>query len=80
MFIKNYFIERCCLTNTPSHIIKKSSNQNEISFPFASIPTSQFGFPIHPKFHGLPRNLISLKNYIQQSIPKQQKYKYFYKF
>ncbi len=65
-FVKNYFIERCCLTNTPSHIIKKNLNQGIRSFPFASIATSQFGFPVHPKFHALPRNLISLKKYIQQ--------------
>jgi len=67
-YFKNYFMERCCLTNTPSIIIKKNLGDDSFSntsFPFLSLPTSQFGFPSHPKFHAYSENLISLKNYIK---------------
>jgi len=69
-FFKKYFCYYCPLTNTPSIIIKRKTNNQVydmlLDFPFLSVPTEQFGFPNHFKFHCFEDNLIEMKNFIEK--------------
>ena len=68
-YFKKYFGYYCPLTNTPSVITKKIVQNNLKPFytsPLLSVPTEQFGFPNHFKFHAFNENLLNMSNFIEK--------------
>jgi hypothetical protein len=77
-YFKKYHITHDCLTSTSTLMIKKIGSTNNIitlsegkyysdyAHPVMSIPTEQFGFPNHFKFHCFEDNLINMNNFIEK--------------
>lgn len=77
-YFKKYHITHDTLTTTSTSMIKVFGKSNEVisgniegkynnySYPIMSIPTEQFGFPNHFKFHCFEDNLIEMSNFIEK--------------
>ena len=76
-YFKKYFISHDPLTSIPTLMFKKKGKSietndndqlgkyNNYAHTIISLPTEQFGFPNHYKFHCFEDNLIKLSDYIE---------------